>query len=86
MNKNSLVIMDKKTKEKRVETYGTCVWATGIAPVPLTKEIARKIPGQTNRLLVMAISSYELKCSFVNVLDLLILRCMIFFQEWFNNG
>ena len=79
MNKNSLVIMDKKTKAKRVETYGTCVWATGIAPVPLTKEIARKIPGQTNRLLVMAISSYELKCCFLNVVDWLILRCMIFF-------
>ena len=43
--------MDKKTKVKRVETYGTCVWATGIAPVPLTKDIAKKIPGQTNRLL-----------------------------------
>ena len=49
VNKNSLVIMNKKTKEKRVEKYGTCVWATGIAPSPLTKEIAKKIPGQTNR-------------------------------------
>jgi NADH dehydrogenase FAD-containing subunit len=45
--------MDKKTKEKRVEQYGTCVWATGIAPSPLTKEIAKKLPGQTNRLMLL---------------------------------
>lgn len=49
INKHSLVIFDKKTKEKRVESYGTCVWATGIAPMPLTKEIAKKLPGQNNR-------------------------------------
>ena len=49
VNKDTLVIMNKKTKEKRVEAYGTCVWTTGIAPAPLTKEIAKKLPGQNNR-------------------------------------
>jgi NADH dehydrogenase FAD-containing subunit len=52
VNEQSLVIMNKKTKEKRVATYGACVWATGIAPSPLTKEIAKKLPGQTNRLIL----------------------------------
>ena len=49
VNKDTLVIMNKKTKEKRVEAYGTCVWTTGIAPAPLTKEIAKKLPDQNNR-------------------------------------
>lgn len=49
VNENFLVITDKKTKEKQVEQYGACVWATGIAPLPLTQAIAKKLPGQTNR-------------------------------------
>ena len=46
---HSLVIMDKMSKQKRNERFGVCVWATGIAPCPLTKKIAQKLPNQNNR-------------------------------------
>ncbi|XP_046852844.1 external alternative NAD(P)H-ubiquinone oxidoreductase B1, mitochondrial-like [Xenia sp. Carnegie-2017] len=46
---HSLVIMDKMSKQKRNERFGVCVWATGIAPCPLTKKIAQKLPQQNNR-------------------------------------
>ena len=49
MEEKNLVIMDKKTKEKREVPYGVCVWATGVAPVPITKSFMEAIPEQLGR-------------------------------------
>ena len=46
VKKNSLVIMDKKTKLKEEVPYGLCVWSTGVSPTPLTKSFMGSIPEQ----------------------------------------
>lgn len=42
-------LKDAKTREIRSMDYGMCVWAAGIAPRDLTKQLMQQIPGQTNR-------------------------------------
>ncbi len=44
-----LHLLDAETKEKKLMPFGMCVWATGIAPRDLSKQMMAKIPGQTNR-------------------------------------
>lgn len=45
-----IYLKDAKTREVRSMDYGMCVWAAGIAPRELTKQLMKEIPGQTNRM------------------------------------
>lgn len=46
MTADKVIITDKKTKEKKEMPYGVCVWSTGVAPIPLTKQFMAQVPEQ----------------------------------------
>ena len=42
-------MFDKKTGETTTYPTGLVIWSTGIAPLPLTKEIRESLPEQCNK-------------------------------------
>jgi len=42
-------VFDKKTGKTTTYPTGLVIWATGIAPLPLTKEICKSLPEQCNK-------------------------------------
>ncbi|XP_065051948.1 uncharacterized protein LOC135681414 [Rhopilema esculentum] len=49
INSSDIKLRDGKTKETVDLPYGMCVWAAGISPRQLTKDIIKSIPGQRNK-------------------------------------
>lgn len=43
VTKDSVVVLDKDTKQQTVIPCGTCVWSTGIVPLPISREISKKL-------------------------------------------
>eukprot|EP00002_Diphylleia_rotans_P012485 TRINITY_DN2440_c0_g1_i2.p1 TRINITY_DN2440_c0_g1~~TRINITY_DN2440_c0_g1_i2.p1 ORF type:complete len:479 (-),score=109.76 TRINITY_DN2440_c0_g1_i2:172-1608(-) len=46
---NVITIVDKMTKKKEEIHFGLCLWATGISPRPLIKDLIQALPGQTKK-------------------------------------
>eukprot|EP00118_Oscarella_pearsei_P000938 m.6182 g.6182 ORF g.6182 m.6182 type:complete len:598 (+) comp15156_c0_seq2:43-1836(+) len=49
VSEQMLTIYNKKSKTSREVPYGMCIWATGVAPRPVTLQLIEAIPEQTNR-------------------------------------
>ena len=53
MDERNIQIKNKQTKLVNKMPYGMCIWAAGIAPREITKTLISKIPGQTNRCVLL---------------------------------
>jgi NADH dehydrogenase FAD-containing subunit len=51
-------VLDKETKQRTVIPCGTCVWSTGIVPLPISREISKKL-NQNSRNGVVVDSSLK---------------------------
>eukprot|EP01080_Neovahlkampfia_damariscottae_P005696 gene5696-9516_t len=64
VNRDTIELFDKKSKEKIILPYGMCVWSTGNKMLEMTHSFAKKLPNQKNRVALITDDKFKVNgCS-----------------------
>jgi len=62
VTEKNVEVLDKKTKQTSLLPYGLVLWSTGVAPLPLTKDMCESLPEQNNKLVCMCSVGCVVRC------------------------